>query len=318
MARPLRLEFPGAIWHITTRGNEKREIYRDDIDRQRFLDFLARTVMTYRWILHAWVLMANHYHLLVETPQMGLSRGVKWLNQNYVELFNKRHDRVGHLFQGRFKAILVEREGHLLELVRYIVLNPVRCGAVVYASDYEWSNYAATAGLTPPPSWLEIDWTLAQFGAPDRVAAHEAYRQFVADARGASYNPWEKVLGQIYLGSAEFRDRMQKLIEEKQRSCEHPRPQRVAAPPSLQVIVSAVVGTIGQSPEELREKSREIGRKALAHVAVDHAGLPLREVAECLGVTSAAVTKMCVAARRLYESSEEYRSRIDRIRKALS
>src|SRR5688572_1974613 len=102
MSRPLRLEFPGAIWHVTSRGNERRDIVRDDLDRRRFVAFLGRVVHDHNWILHAWVLMTNHYHLLVETPDCGLSRGVKWLNQRVAETFNERHDRVGHLFQGRF------------------------------------------------------------------------------------------------------------------------------------------------------------------------------------------------------------------------
>ncbi|MGZ8868415.1 MAG: transposase, partial [Thermoanaerobaculia bacterium] len=215
MARQLRLEFPDAVWHVTSRGNEQRDIVCDDFDRRQFVTLLARTVIDSGWRLHAWVLMQNHYHLLIETPEGGLSKGVKWLNQTYVQWFNARHDRVGHLFQGRFKGILVEREGHLLELIRYIVLNPVRCGAVRFAADYTWSNYGATAALKPSPPWLEVDWTLAQFCEPTRRAAHEAYRRFVADARGSSYNPWESLRDQIYLGSPEFREQMQRRVEIK-------------------------------------------------------------------------------------------------------
>jgi putative transposase len=204
VSRQLRLEFPGAIWHVTSRGNERRDIFRDDADRRRFVTLLSKAVAHRRWILHAWVLMSNHYHLLIETPEVGLSRGMKWLNQEYAQAFNERHQRVGHLFQGRFKSILVEREGHLLELIRYIVLNPVRAQAVAFAGDYDWSNYRATAGLQAPPAWLEVEWTLDQFGARNRPQAQEAYRRFVADARGASYNPWERVVGQIYLGAQLF------------------------------------------------------------------------------------------------------------------
>mgnify|MGYP001797886231 CR=1 FL=1 len=127
MSRPLRLEFPGASWHVTCRGNEKRDIVRDDDDRRRFVSLLAHAVMEHRWLLHAWVLMSNHYHLLVETPGVGLSEGVKWLNEMCAMKFNAKYERVGHLFQGRFKGILVERESHLLERLRYIVPNPVRC-----------------------------------------------------------------------------------------------------------------------------------------------------------------------------------------------
>ncbi|MBW3672334.1 MAG: transposase [Acidobacteria bacterium] len=141
MSRQLRIDFPGAIHHITSRGNERRIIYRDDRDRIRFLKILEEVVSLRRWILHAWVLMSNHYHLLIETPEVGLSREMKRLNESYATWFNLRHRRAGHLFQGRFKNILIERESHLLELTRYIVLNPVRCHALKYAGDWRWSNY---------------------------------------------------------------------------------------------------------------------------------------------------------------------------------
>jgi REP element-mobilizing transposase RayT len=206
MSRPLRFELPGGIWHVTSRGNERRDIYRDDGDRLVFIGHLAEAAESARWILHAYVLMANHYHLLIETPEPTLSYGVKQLNERYAEHFNRRHERVGHLYQGRFKAILVERQSHLLEIVRYIVLNPVRCGAVRYAADWRWSNYRATAGLATPETWLEVNWTLDQFDPVNRESAREHYRQFVAAARGAEYNPWECVLSQRYLGSREFRD----------------------------------------------------------------------------------------------------------------
>ena len=128
MARPLRLDHAGAVWHLTSRGNERREIFREDEDRERFLRILAGVVKRFRWRVHAYVLMGNHYHLLVDTPEPTLSRGMKHLNGVYTQNFNRRHRRVGHLLQGRFKAILVERESHLLELTRYVVLNPVRPG----------------------------------------------------------------------------------------------------------------------------------------------------------------------------------------------
>src|SRR6266542_306538 len=160
MARPLRLEHPGAVWHVTSRGNERREIFCDDHDRPDFLRQLAGVVTEFTWRLHAYVLMGNHYHLLFETPVPNLSQGIRQLNGIYTQRFNRRHARVGHLLQGRFKSILVEKERHLLELVRYIVLNPVRAGVTRTAAEWRWSNYRATAGLTSPPQWLDVNWTL--------------------------------------------------------------------------------------------------------------------------------------------------------------
>lgn len=318
MSRQLRLEFPGAIWHVTSRGNERRDIFRDDADRRRFMTLLSQVVSDRRWILHAWVLMSNHYHLLVETPEVGLSRGMKWLNQKYAQGFNERHRRVGHLFQGRFKSILVEREGHLLELIRYIVLNPVRCHAVAFAGDYEWSNYRGTAGLQEPPRWLEIEWTLDQFGRRSRSDAHEAYRRFVADARGVSYDPWERVVGQIYLGGAAFCDRMQSLVAESERSREHPRAQRRFVRPALDALVMLIADRFDVSPADLKRKSRGHARKALALLAVDDAGLSLRSIAEWMGVSDWAVSKMKKAATVLYATDRRYRERLDQIRAALS
>ena len=261
--------------------------------------------------------MSNHFHLLVETPEVGLSRGMKWLNQQYAEAFNERHRRVGHLFQGRFEGILVEREAHLLELIRYIVLNPVRSGSVRYAADYEWSNYRATAGLARYPTWLEIDWTLNQFHV-NYAEAQDAYRRFVADGRGASYNPWESLVGQIYLGGAAFCDRMQALVDAKRRSHEHPRRQRVLVRPSFDALVNLVAEHFAVTPEALRQKSRDPARKALAQLAMEEVGVTVRGVADWMGVSGCAASKMRTASRRLYTHDSEHRERIDRIRAALS
>ena len=168
MARPLRLEFPGAIYHLTGRGNARQKIFFRDADRQLFLDVLARVVGRYGWICHAYCLMANHYHLLVETPKPNLSLGMRQLNGIYTQAFNRSHRRVGHLFQGRFKAILVEKESYLLELCRYIVLNPVRVKGNAQTGTWKWSSYRATAGLVSTPEFLTIDWVLGQFGKTER------------------------------------------------------------------------------------------------------------------------------------------------------
>ena len=126
MARPLRIEYPGAVYHVTSRGNARKKIFLDDIDRDEFLATLGWVVERFGWGCHAYCLMDNHFHLLIETPKPNLSLGMRQLNGVYTQRFNRRHKRVGHLFQGRFKAILVERDSYLLELARYIVLNPVR------------------------------------------------------------------------------------------------------------------------------------------------------------------------------------------------
>jgi REP element-mobilizing transposase RayT len=157
MARPLRIEYPGAVYHVTSRGNARQDIAADDRDRSQFLATLAHVVDRYGWLCHAYCLMGNHYHLLLETPQPNLSLGMRQLNGRYTQTYNQRHGRVGHLFQGRFAAILVEKETHLLELCRYVVLNPVRAKLVPHPRLWMWSSYRATAGEVQAPQWLTTE-----------------------------------------------------------------------------------------------------------------------------------------------------------------
>ena len=159
MARPLRLEFAGALYHLTSRGDHRESIYQDDSDRRSFLDLLGKEILQQRWICYAYCLMENHYHVLIETPESNLVRGMRRLNGVYSQWFNRRHGRVGHVFQGRYKAILVDKENYLLELCRYIVLNPVRAKIAATAEDWQWSSYRATAGKISPPKWLVTDFT---------------------------------------------------------------------------------------------------------------------------------------------------------------
>src|ERR1700730_11581828 len=184
MARPIRLEYPGAVYHVMSRGHERSAIFREGGDREKFHSVLGAVVGDERWELHGYCLMGNHYHLLVETPEGRLSRGVKALNGRYAQWFNWRHGRRGHLLESRFRSVLVQKDSHLMELVRYIVLNPVRAGLVERAGDWKWSSYRATAGMSEVPEWMAVDWTLSQFGRR-RTAARRAFRRFIAEAKGS-------------------------------------------------------------------------------------------------------------------------------------
>lgn len=226
MARPLRLEYPGALYHVTSRGDGRERIYLGDADRDAFLAVLGATIRRHNWRLHAYCLMDNHYHLLVETPEPNLSRGMRQLNGIYTQRFNRVRRRVGHVFQGRFKAILVEKDAYLLELARYIVLNPVRAGMHRKVQVYPWSSYRATAGLTPAPPWLVLDWLLGQFGARP-ATARRRYAQFVAAGVGAP-SVWRDLRQQIYLGSERFVSRQQARLERERDLTEIPRAQRRA------------------------------------------------------------------------------------------
>lgn len=224
MSRPLRIEFPGAIYHVTSRGNARRKIYLDDADREGFLVTLAWVVERFGWICHAYCLMGNHFHLMIETPAANLSRGMRQLNGVYTQNFNRRHRKIGHLFQGRFKAVLVERDSYLLELARYVVLNPVRAKMMKLPEGYAWSSYRATLGLDPVPPGLQIGWLLDQF-AKTKVVARKRYAAFIQAGIGLR-SPWPELKGQVLLGSETFVQKMAPQLKASETMPETPKRQR--------------------------------------------------------------------------------------------
>ena len=236
MARPLRIEYAGALYHLTSRGDRREDIYLDDIDRVIFLEVLAGVCERFCWVCHAYCLMSNHYHLLIETRESTLSQGMRQLNGVFTQRSNHRHHRVGHVFQGRYKAILVQKESYLLELARYVVLNPVRAGMVRSAKDWPWSNYRSTAGWDDAPEWLNTDWLLSAFGAK-RKPAMEAYRKFVSEGRGLR-SPWEDLKRQIYLGDEAFVDRMMALMDDETPLGEIPTTQRLSITTSSRIVIA--------------------------------------------------------------------------------
>lgn len=225
--RQLRIEYVGALYHVTSRGNAQKAIYLNDEDRKEFLKLLNLTCNRFNWYCHAYCLMDNHFHFLIETNTPTLSKGMKYLNGTYTQFFNRTHQRVGHVYQGRFKGILVEKESYLLELSRYIVLNPVRARMVREAKDWPWSSYRATAGISQAPSCLTTDWILAVFGK-QRKHAQQSYRDFIQEGKNQP-SPWEELKNQIYLGSSSFVDDMQCKLDPEQSLKDIPRLQMQAA-----------------------------------------------------------------------------------------
>jgi len=226
MARPLRIELSGGIYHVTSRGDGREDIYLTNADREAWLAVLGQVCKRHNWVCHAWCQMTNHYHILLETPEANLSQGMRQLNGVYTQRFNRGHARVGHVFQGRYKAILVERESYLLELARYVVLNPLRAKLVKRLEAWAWSSYLATCGQVASPEWLQTDWILSQFGQR-RSSAIAKYVNFVHEgARLPSV--WTQLQGQIYLGSERFVHKMQVQVEKRPALEEMPRAQRLA------------------------------------------------------------------------------------------
>lgn len=202
MTRPLRIEFPGALYHVTSRGNQLHPIYRDETDRRIWLEVLGLVCERFHFVVHAYCQMTNHFHLMVETVEGNLAQGMRQLNGLYSQRLNRRHTLVGHVFQGRYKAVLVQKESHLLELARYIVLNPVRAGMVDCPEQWMWSSYHSTLGAARRPAWLETDWLLGQFGHVSDDAA-SAYQKFVAAGAGVA-SPLRRTRYQLVLGDDHF------------------------------------------------------------------------------------------------------------------
>lgn len=237
MARPLRIEHPGALYHVTSRGDGREDIYLDDSDRQQFLQILGKVCRRMEWRCYAYCLMGNHYHLLIETPKANLARGMRQLNGVYTQTFNRVHRRVGHVFQGRYKAILVQRDPYLMELCRYIVLNPVRAKMARKAESWLWSSHQVILGTRAAPPWLYRDEVLSLF-SNQAARARSQYAKFVADGVGGP-RVWESLRQQIYLGDDGFLEQMQRKIDKAMslsKASEVPRQQRKPKVETLEAI----------------------------------------------------------------------------------
>jgi len=283
MARPLRIEFAGGLYHVTSRGDALEPIYRSVADRQAWLELFGEVCARFDWVCHAWCQMGNHYHVVVETADGNLAAGMRHLNGVYTQALNRRHRRVGHVFQGRYKAILVAKESHLLALARYVVLNPVRVGLVAEPSAWRWSSYASMVGSAPAPAWLCTDWILRHF-AETRGRAVRGYEAFV-QAGIAAPPVWNDLRGQIYLGSQAFAERCSAQAAEED-TLEVPRAQRRPAAPPL---------------ERFR---RQTGDRRQAMVNAFASGdYSLREIADAFGCHYSTVSR---AVRRARDRASDF------------
>ena len=282
MSRPLRIELAGGVYHVTSRGDRREDIFLNDDDRVAWLGIVGAVCARFNWACHAWCQMTNHYHLVIETPEANLSQGMRQLNGVYTQHVNRAHARVGHVFQGRYKAILVEKQAYLNELARYVVLNPVRAGMVESPEQWAWSSFRAMAGHGNRPPWLTIDWILGQFGSR-RDEAVGAYVDFVRAGAGLP-SVWDGLRNQIYLGGERFVDQLQAQTAMEADLSEIPRIQRrpVAKP--------------------LAAYAAEVADRALAMASAFRSGdYSMREIADHFGVHYSTVSR-CV----LRHSADRY------------
>jgi REP-associated tyrosine transposase len=278
MACPLRIEYAGAVYHITSRGNERKPVFKGDQDRINFLNTLQHVNKRCNWICHAYCLMDNHYHLLVETPEGNLSVGMRQLNGVYTQLFNKLHGRAGHLFQGRYKSIVIQKDSHLLEVCRYVVLNPVRAKMVEKPEAWKWSSYRATAGRESSHPCLTVDWMLGQFSGK-RGKVEQEYRQFVQGGINKE-TIWTDVRGQALLGEDEFADSLLAHLRKHKDAPEIPKSQRYVNRPLLGKLFTEKV---------IRDKQK---RDRNIMEAVEKHLYSQREIADHLGLHYTSVSRI--------------------------
>jgi REP element-mobilizing transposase RayT len=311
MARPLRIEIPGGWYHVTARGNERRAIWRDDRDRRHFLALLEKFVERFRVSVHAYVLMDNHYHLLLRTGESNLSRAMQWLGVSYTVYFNRRHRRAGHLFQGRFHALLME-EDVAWEVSRYVHLNPIRLRAfkldkteqqrsrsglierpdatlvrqrLQHLRQYRWSSFRAYVGREPASPWLTCDHILGLAGETPkgRAARQHRYGEFIEEAvrEGLLPSPWERLQGQLLLGSASFVEQMRRLARgdaKEQFPLRHLRER-----PSFKAVVAAVEKAKGEPWVHWRDRHGDWGRDAVLWLARKRCAMTLSELGQAIG-----------------------------------
>ncbi|GJL67179.1 MAG: transposase [Nitrospirales bacterium] len=285
MARQLRLEYAGALYHVTARGYAQQNIYFDDQDRRRFLDLLGCEVSQQHWRCYAYCLMNNHYHLVLETPERNLSRGMRRLNSLYTQTFNRRHQQAGPVLQGRFKSILVEKDAYLLDLCRYIVLNPVRAGLVKQAQDWKWSSYRVTAGREAALSWVDVGG-IHQFFHRSKGEARRRYQQFVRNGLNEP-SPWKHVRGQIFLGREPFLASMAKLVKRQPgENVARARPTRLTG----KQVLTRVGLVYSLKPHELLTREHQGAYQCAAWLLRRVANEPLGVVADRFGVSPSRIS----------------------------
>jgi REP element-mobilizing transposase RayT len=335
VARPLRIQFPGAWYHVTSRGNERRDIFSDDSDRGRFLDILGETAVIYGVEIHAYVLMTNHFHLVTHTPQPNLNRFMQRFNTTYTVHFNRRHQRSGHLFQGRYKALLVDADSYLLELSRYVHLNPVRAkrNASLTTSErrnaletYRWSSYSAYTRIAERREFLHCEKILSMMATGDNARSRNAYQRFVLKGLDQAYqfDLKEEVKAQTVLGSEDFREWLRKrfLAGVKEKNAEIPAARSLSArfrsPVELAVRLSPVLTV---SVEDLmRARSQHRDERAI-FLELCRRYLPIRRsmgsLATDLGISVSALSQNRKRLSERMKKDPNLRKRFTRVEKIL-
>jgi REP element-mobilizing transposase RayT len=306
MARPLRIEYKGAFYHITARGNEKKAIFKDDRDRKKFLSLLEISHHRYNALICAYCLMNNHYHIILETPLGNLSTILHHINAGYTNYYNRRHNRVGHLFQGRYKAILVDKDAYILELSRYIHLNPVRSGIVRKPEEYIWSSYKFYIDKVKVASYLNKEMILSYSGKD----AEDKYRKFVEEGlKKKIKNPFKKVVSSTILGEDKFIEWVRdNFIKSRKKIRDLPTYNFLIRKPTLEEIDKKVSKII---------KDKKKGRKISLYIMHKFSGAKLKDIGKLFNISESGVTQNTKRFEKDLNKDRGLRKTVDVIQKEL-
>jgi REP element-mobilizing transposase RayT len=284
MTRPLRIQYPGAFYHITSRGNERKAIFKSIKDREKFLSYLETATERYNARIISYCLMDNHYHLFLKTPEGNLSQIMRHINGAYTTYFNTKRQRSGHLFQGRYKAILVEADEYATELTRYIHLNPVRAGVVEDPAVYPWSSFKYYIGLKKSPEWLVVNFILDAFGRTYSTA-YKAYRDFVNALVKQEYeSPLKEVFASTILGSLDFINYIQKnYLDSDKNNRDIPALTKLAKKRAIEEIKEAVGVVIEDDPA--------LVKKVALYISHRFSGRKLKEIGDSFKIGESAVSQ---------------------------
>jgi len=321
MTRPLRVEYPGAFYHVISRGNAGSAVFVTGRDREKFLENLQKAHARFSLIIHSYCLMSNHYHLLIETPQANLSQAIQWLNVSHAGYFNKKHGRNGHLFQGRFKAILIDADGYLKQLSRYIHLNPVKAKLLSSPDMHAWSSYRAFVGRVVRPDFLTTERILSQFGNSEREAV-KRYRKYVEDVDIKSLeDPLQRAIGSFILGDSYFVQWVKETflsVREDQR--EIPQLKELKPRWTLEYIVKSIGREYNCSEESIRMRGRKNNspREVAIYLAREMSGKSCLELGQHFGgVTGALITMTVNRISRRMASEKEFAESVNEVKRRI-
>jgi len=321
MARPLRVEYSGAFYHIINRGNAREKIFKGGRDREKFLEYIERAVEQFSIIIHAYCLMNNHYHLLIETPNPNLSKTIQWIGTSYVQYFNTKHKRSGHLFQARFKSVLIDADAYLTHLSRYIHLNPLKAKIVDNLSEYSWSSYPAYTGTSRKPKWLETSRLLSGFGKNIREAQSD-YKAYVEgiDIRKVK-DPSKQADSGFILGDSGFVEWVKhNFLSDREESKEIPQLRRLKPRVEPDTIVQEVSKEFNcrKGYIVLKGRKNNTARKVAIYLAKDNCGIPFRELGEYFGnVTGASITMTYNLIVKEIKINDDLRRSVSKLKKVI-